>query len=256
MTPPGRQPQPPPARTGAAGAALSLLIAALAANLLMPAVPAAAQGAAGDRSSLIQLGSRVFDFGTDVRHMRRAPHFIPVTDVAWINALVDGDPYLRPTVIHVNISKGSFTNWRWPPNVERQQYAPAEDLANSWGLDDYDVRWRQKVAPSNRGDIYLFPNWPDAGFFVSCGYDRKDPVPTYCAVRMLYPPDHGLRILVRVYGVTNPLNDFRAIIERARDLVYCLDVTKALEAGAREPLQPGAPQSLTEFLGTCRKLAS
>jgi hypothetical protein len=73
---------------------------------------------------------------------------------------------------------------------------------------------------------------------------------------MLYPPDHGLRILVRVYGVTNPLNDFRAIIERARDLVYCLDVTKALEAGAWEPLQPGAPQSLTEFLGTCRKLAS
>jgi hypothetical protein len=233
-----------------------LLVAVVATIFLTIASSAFTQEVPAERNSLIRLGSRVFDLGTDVRRMRRDPHFIPVTDVRWINALTDSDPHLRYTVIHIPSIAGSLGTPIWLPDTDREQYAPAKDLAEAWALSGYDVRWRHKVAPATRGSIVLFPKSPGAGHYISCEYDRADQVPTYCAANVLYPPSPDLRIRVRIYQITDPLNDFEAITKRALDLVHCLDVTRAVEAGTWEPLQVGQWRSLTEFLSTCRNVSS
>jgi hypothetical protein len=232
-----------------------LLVAVLAAIILPIAAAAFAQEVPKERNSLIQLGSRVFDLGTDVRRMRRDPNFIPITDVGWINAMTGSDPHLQFTVIHIK-SFAHLPGKLWLPDRNLERFAFAEDLSDACALQDYDVRWRQKVAPSTRGSIVLIPKSPGAGYYVSCAYERKDPVPAFCAANALYPPDPNLRITIRIYQITDPLNDFRVIVERALNLVYCLDVTRALEAGAWQPLEVGKPQSLTEFLGTCKNLTS
>ena len=231
-------------------------VAVLAVILLPIAVTALAQEAPGDRNALIRLESRVFDLGTDVRRMRRDPHFIPVTDVDWINTLLDADPYLRYTVIHINSFADSLGTPVWPPDEDREQYAPAKELARAWGLEDYDVHWQRRVAPSNRGDIILFPKAPNAVHYVSCAYDRADPVPTFCAALALYPPNPDLRIKVRIYKITEPINDFATIVERARSLVYCLDVTRALDAGTWQPLEGDKFRTLREFLSACKSILS
>lgn len=232
------------------------LVTVLAAILLTVVVTAFAQGAPDERSSLIQLGSRVFDLGTDVRRIQREPHFIPVTDVDWISALADSDPYLHATVIHIRTLAHLLGTPIWPPEEDRVQYAPARDLADAWALKDFDVHWRHKVAPSTRGDIMLFPKSSKIEYYVGCAYDRADPIPTFCAVNALYPPDPNLRIKVRIYQITDPLNDFRAIVERTLNLIYCLDVTKELEAGKWRPMEIGASQDMAEFLSTCKNISS
>jgi len=242
---------------GKAGQSLFMRIACvLAALAVLISMPAKSLDLPEEGRSLIRLQSRVFDLGTDARRIRRDPHFIPITEVGWIWTLTNSDPELHATVIHIRSFANSLGEPIWMPDVDREQYAPAEDLADAWALKDFDVRWRHKIAPSTRGDVMLFPKSAHAGYFVSCAYDRADPVPTFCAVNALYPPDPNLRIKVRIYQITDPLNDFRAIADRALNLVYCLDVTRALEAGEWTPLRPETSQSLTQLLGTCKNLQS
>lgn len=240
---------------------LLAMAAVLAATLLSGAAPAAAQEAPGDRDQLIQLDARTFDLGADVRWLRDYADesaFIPITEVRWIGDMTDADPILGPTVIHIKKAvMHPLAEPVWLPSEDRAQFAPADDLAEAWALEGYDVRWRRSTPPTNRGSILLFPEPPDAGFFVRCAYDRAYPGPTFCAIPALYPPDTGLRLYVRVYRrATDPLEDFRAIAERALSLVHCLDVTEELAAGTWQPLEVNEVQSLSDFLATCKDISS
>lgn len=231
----------------------------LLALALPMAATAAAQEVPGDRDSLSQRGTRTFDLGADVRKIREYAEpegFIPVNRVTWIYDLTNDDPLLDATVIHIKSFEHPPGSPAWSRDLSRDQFAPAEDLAAACGLQGYDVRWWHEVAPTNRGDIILFPKRPGTGFFVHCVYDRTDPIPTDCQVSALYPTDPQLRIMVRMYRVTDPLNDFTAIAERALSLVFCLDVTDGLASGAWRPIEPDGIETLSEFLGTCKDVQS
>lgn len=221
------------------------LAAVLAAVALSLDATAVAEGLPEGHHSTIQLQSRVFDLGTEARRIRRDADFIPISRVNWIRDLADSGPCLHPTVIHIRTRAHLPGRWVWPPDEDRGRYAPAPDLADAWALEDFEARWHRAVAPMTRGDMVLFPKFSAIEYYVSCGYDRKGRVPTFCAAHALYPPDPSLRILVRIYRITDPLN-----------LIYCLDVTEAVRTGAWRPSRTGKPADLAGYAATCKEVHS
>ena len=232
-----------------------LTVAAIAISIAHSGLAAAQQGQSESHSQ-IQLASRTFEFGVDVRQMRRDPHFIPITRVPWIAKLVSSDSDLFGTVIHIESYSHLHTMPTWTPNESREKFASARELAKAWALEGFDVRWRTKTAPSTRGDLYLFPEMPATPYYVICAYDRIDRIPRFCSAHALYPPDPGLRINIRIYRVTDPLNDFEVIVEQALNLVYCLDVTREIDGDTERATKPSPSVDLSTFLRDCKSLIS
>lgn len=199
--------------------------------------------AQGHGKTEIQMQSRVFDLGVDPSTLRRDDTFIPIDRAPWIDAIMEADPYLHSTVIHIEDrviihsfpgkepSTGLFI-WAIDHPRFKDNWPDNSDVPDHMVLDGYIAG---PVTPfTNRGTIKYFPDDDPYDFSVSCSYDHNDGWPNFCGMIVSYPPDPLLRTKVRVYGVTRPLNDFRAIAEHARALVYCLDVTDDVDRSERE----------------------
>lgn len=212
--------------------------------------------AQGEQNSLIQLRSRTFDLHTDVERIVRRDHFIPLTDVQWIDDWRRQHPELRATVIHLDTTQSGEGRYVWQPDYADERYLHREGFSDELYLEGYETMWRSDRVPENRGSILLIPKDAPDDYYVGCSYDRSDDVPRFCSITVSYPPDRDIRIRIRMYRVTNPLNDFGAVAYKVRALVYCLDVTDAIESEQWEQgSYIGSEDPLPEVQG-CRDLTS
>lgn len=203
-------------------------------------------------TSLVTLRSRIFDLKVDATRIPRDDHFIPLTRVRWIERLLKNDDNLYPTVIHIDSTQRGSGRYVWRPDVAEERYTHTEGLPAILLIDGYDVRWQSSSLPTKRGTVLLVPKGERDDFYASCAYDKSEQLASFCSVTVSYPPDKDLRIRVRIYKITNPINDFRAIAHKARALVYCLDVTEQIRAGNWAPKPDVDPNVALPDLLNCK----
>jgi len=205
-------------------------------------------------SSLIELRSRIFDMRTNVSKIRRGDYFIPIDRVDWIEEVMERDPDLHPTVIHIDSTQDGTGRFDWVPHDDNVTEPLREGIPDVMKLEGYDVRWRGRKPG---GTILLIPPNSD-DYYVYCVIDPGDLLPTFCLVIVSYPADRDLRIKVRVYrDRRKPLNDFAAIATKARLLVRCiLDVTEKVEEGTWVERPYLTPQEDLPEIAECRALTS
>ncbi|MFT6606009.1 MAG: hypothetical protein ACJA2X_001185 [Halocynthiibacter sp.] len=179
-------------------------------------------------ATLIQLNSRTFDLRTDVRNLRRGPDFIPLTEIKWLSDLVDRDPYLEQTVLHIQ-ARTQPISMTWPSVTPDKAYPLTENIPEFMAVEGFQTR---SSHPKNFSFI-LLPIDNPSDFYVSCSGSETDKS-SFCAVLVAYPPDSEIRLMARVYNAKPPFN-FREIANRMREIAYCLDVTDRLSADGASP---------------------
>lgn len=194
---------------------------------------ARAESQSNTSDTLYSLGTRVFDFGhpSSILDMQEELDFVSLTNVPWIRDMTWSDPLLAATVIHIkdNTSLYALGEPGWLPDL-RSLFHSDPTLPSIFDLEGYEVGWfGQAREARSRGDILIFPRNDPQSFHVLCAYDRSEPQPTFCSVNFRYWADPNLRIRIRIYQVTSPLNDFAEIVARVDALVRCLDVTEVVQ---------------------------
>jgi len=194
----------------------------------VPAIVAVLFAAPSLAAQTVELSSRTFWLGEEPRTMEGYPPFFAPRRIGWIEEIVSADPILSDTVIHVELALrpasetvtevrdyyGTLTNHRLDPRFD---------------LPNYRILGSPSDPTRPLASLYYFPEDAGAGFKVSCGIDRELEELSLCLVLATYPPDDGIRLKVRLYFPDDPAERpgyFREVVERVRDLVYCLDVTE------------------------------
>lgn len=195
-------------------------------------------------ATLIQMNTRIFDLRTDVRNLRRSEDFIPLTEIKWLLEITNRDPYLEPTVVHIQVRPEPIRIF-WPSVKQDDEYPLTENIPEIFIIDGFQTR---STHPSNRM-LLLLPIDDPYDFYVKCngGDIEKQP---FCSVNASYPPDPNIRLKARIYYSKPPYN-FREIAHRMREIAYCLDVTDRLGKDGRSPEKTVDPYGGLPMLEDC-----
>ncbi|MEX1662769.1 hypothetical protein AB4874_14100 [Thioclava sp. 15-R06ZXC-3] len=181
----------------------------------------------------VKLSTRTFWLGKVPKTMSVDPPFFAPRRIKWIEKIIEADPVLKDTVIHVELALRPASEFvREEPRdyvllrgdrLNPHYYLPGYRIFGSPApLDD-------PTRPPN--GLQYMPEFSAAGFFASCYPDNLREKMSLCVVYATYPPDDGIRLKARLYFPEDPATRpgyFREVAERMRDLVYCLDVTDDL----------------------------
>jgi hypothetical protein len=175
----------------------------------------------------VDLSSRSFWVGLVTEPMPPESTFIAVRNIDWIESILSVDAALRDAVVHIELSSTPVEGLvsgpaasdvilgpdRLPPqylNPDFVIYGPAVDTAKSFTYVPLD---------------------PMAHFIVECGERDDLRRMSLCVVYASYPPDDYIRLKARLYFPPNPADAptyFRDVVDRMREVAYCLDVTDNL----------------------------
>ncbi|MHA3980706.1 hypothetical protein ACW9UR_23815 [Halovulum sp. GXIMD14794] len=198
-----------------------------------------------ENTSLIALGSRVFDMGADASRIRRSDRFIPINRVPWIQEALWDDADLSPTVVHIQTA-ASGAEYVWHPSkpdlTEAGRSIPEVLKVPGYRVHRYtDTHYI--LAPVGADDYYAI-----------CGTTEDSLMVNGCTVISAYPPDEHIRLRMRVYRRPDqPLNNLAAIARKAESFVRCvLDVTEEVEAGTWAQAPHIAPGGSPDFKGGCQ----
>jgi len=181
----------------------------------------------------VELSTRTFWLGEAPNTMSVDPPFFAPRRVQWIEKIIEADPVLKDTVIHVELAllpaskNAEAINMYYAP-LRRDRLDPRYDLPG-YLIFGSPVSVADPTRLPNR--LHYIPQSPDAGFDVTCSVDNLREKMRLCIVYATYPPDDGIRLKARLYFPKDPATRpgyFREVAERMRDLVYCLDVTDDL----------------------------
>ena len=178
----------------------------------------------------VELSTRTFWLGEVPNTMSVDPPFFDPGRIRWISKIMDADPVLKDTVIHVELAlMPAGESVREEPDnyvpLGKDRLNPRYDVPG-YRIFGYPAPLDNPTRPSNR--LRYMPLFPGADFFVSCGVNNVREEIVLCVVYATYPPDDGIRLKARLYFPKDPATRpgyFREVAERMRDLLYCLDVT-------------------------------
>ncbi|AML53793.1 hypothetical protein [Falsihalocynthiibacter arcticus] len=180
------------------------------------------------KSSFMQMNTRLFDLGVDPESLRRDPHFIPLNRADWLDDIIDNDPVLHGTVVHIRVKSQPITKL-WAQSGPGSVFNYSAITPEEFTFDGYEAR---STSPTSYVQLFYLPSEDSPSFSALCAIDRETGSAfRYCGVFANYPPDPNIFILARVYnpGRYEDLpSSFRAIADRIRKIAYCLDVTDSV----------------------------
>lgn len=193
---------------------------AVAICALLVEVPASAQ--------TVELSERTFWLGEEPIELERSyPPFFAPQRIDWLYDVIQADPILGDTVIHVELALRPAAE-----SVTRTHRGDIElgpdRVPEQFRLSRYTV-YGSPITTSPRIDYY--PIDGEAGYKVGCSMRDDRTTLSLCVILATYPPDDGIRLKARLYSPDNPADDperFEEVVDRFRELVYCLDVTEGL----------------------------
>jgi len=204
-------------------------------------------------TSLITLQSRTFDIRSDARGVQREDLTIPLHDVPWIEMMMDRDHDLGTSIIWVESNVRERGRFAWTPDNAKERWPHTEGIPQALRIDGYDVRWASSTLPtSGRGSISFIPVGASESFYASCSYDKERGGATLCGVIVAYSNDSDIRIGVRVFNPTDPINDFRRIAEKAHALLECIDITSQIQAETWTPMPYIVPSGPLPSIPECK----
>jgi hypothetical protein len=211
---------------------MRLSIAAVAA-CIAATHPAHAEDAG---STLLHLGSRIFDIGVEAERLRGHPEnegekrrFIPVFESPWLFEMRKTDPALYNVVFHIELLNQDVGFVLDYERFASGGYQHVTGIPDRFLLDGYEARAERTIA-----SLMYVPKDGRRDFAIVCyrQHDRENrrwrDTFGICIVSAAYPPDPKISLMARVYA-TEPFDEvsqrFDDIARRMREVAYCLDVT-------------------------------
>lgn len=186
--------------------------------------------ASGLSAQTVELSTRTFWVGEQLRTMDSETPFISVREIRWIEAVLGTDPVLQDAVVHIELTYMSVKEAVAKPDESDVLLGP-DRLRQQYKLSDYRIFG--PTALTARSFTYL-PVDPAAGYDVWCS-ERDDVAHmSLCVVRATYVPDDRIRLKARLYFPPDPVDRptyFRAVAQRMREVAHCLDVTDEIRTG-------------------------
>lgn len=216
-----------------------LPVLSVAGALAVTSLPIAA---AGDvlHPGTVRVASRVFLVGEVPHESEDIPDFLPLTEVEWVNAVVDADPLLGPqgTVLHVRRLPSPPALLLSDEGVVRNHQSH-EAVPEALRFEGLDVRTSATV-PDPQIFIYR-PDVPVPDFMLDCSDpDLATGAFDYCEVLATYPLDPAITLKARFYhpiAIAELAPQLPAIAARMREIALCLDVTAAPLADSEAALE-------------------
>lgn len=179
----------------------------------------------------VDLGSRSFWVGERPDTMDESSPFIALRDIDWIEEILGTEPMLKGTVLQIQ-QFGEFAEHSVSESLEgfnTHEVALGDELVPPrFRIAGYSVYGDERS--SKPGPIYV-PDDPAAGYVVSCGWVVGEERFNVCSIFATYAPDDNIRLKARLYFPPDPAEQptrFRDVVERLREVAYCLDVTDGL----------------------------
>jgi hypothetical protein len=226
----------------------------IAAAVTAATFPAEAEEAG---STLLPLGSRIFDIGVEADRLRGHPEaegetrrFIPVFDSPWLFEMRKTDPALYNVVFHIELLNQDVGFVLDYETFASGGYQHVTGIPKRFLLDGYEARGERTLA-----SLMYVPKDGRRDFAIRCyrQHDRENrrwrDTFGICIVSAAYPPDPKISLMARVYA-TEPFDEvsqrFDDIARRMREVAFCLDVTDEVAEGRWTPTPPeGLPGDLT-----------
>lgn len=188
--------------------------------IALNAVPLAAQ--------TVDLSSRSFWIGERPATADVDFPFIALRDIDWIEAVLGADPVLNDAVVQIEQEgmspEDSVAATVAGPRGDEVLLGP-DRLRPQFNLPDYRI-YGSPVRTAK--DFLYVPVDPTAGFIVRCALRSDVEHISVCVIFASYAPDDHIRLKARLYSPPDPVERptyFRDVVERLREVAYCLDVT-------------------------------
>jgi hypothetical protein len=227
---------------------------AIAAACIAAAQPAHAEDPG---STLLHLGTRIFDVGVEADRLRGHPEnegetrrFIPVFDSPWLFEMRKTDPALYNVVFHIELLNQDVGFVLDYERFARGDYQQVTGIPERFLLDGYEARGNRTIE-----SVMYVPKDAPRDFAIVCAREHDQENRRWrdsfliCFVHAAYPPDPKILLLARIYAA-EPFDEvsqrFDDIARRMREVAYCLDVTDEVAEGRWTPMPPeGLPGDLT-----------
>jgi hypothetical protein len=180
----------------------------------------------------VDLATRTFWTGERPKTMDVDSPFIALLDIEWIEDALGNEPVFKGAALQIEQELGPDGNHSVARSVAHLlpgeiELGP-EALPPQFRIPGYrmygDPR-DKKVSP-----VYV-PDDPSAGYKVACGWVVGEDRFSVCTVFATYAPDDNIRLKAALYFPPDPIDQptrFRDVVERLREVAYCLDVTEGL----------------------------
>lgn len=180
----------------------------------------------------VDLSTRTFWIGERPKTMDVDSPFVALLDIDWIDEILGDEPVFKGAALQIEQEQnpaGTHSVARsvaqlTPLEVEIDpNIIPAEFRVP--GFKIFGVAGHQKP------NLVYLPEDPSAGFMVDCGWVVGEYRLSVCTLYATYAPDDNIRLKARLYFPPDPIQQptrFRDVVERLREVAYCLDVTEKL----------------------------
>lgn len=175
----------------------------------------------------VELSTRTFWVGDRPKTMDSDTPYLALRDIDWIEAILGTDPVLKDAVVHIELNFVSVAQFVAAPEKDEIPLGP-DRVPPQFRLPDYTIYGSPVL--TSKSFTYL-PAEPGAGFIVFCGQRDDVEKMMLCVVYSAYTPDDRIRLKARLYFPPDPAQVptyFRDVVQRMRDVAYCLDVTDKL----------------------------
>lgn len=201
---------------------MRLLNAAVVASLLP--LPLAAQ--------TVDLATRTFWIGERPKTMDVDTPFVVLQEIDWIDELLRQEPLFNGAVLVIeeeqNPAGTHSVAWSVARLLPGEVELGLDVLPPQFSIPGYTIYGNPKHEKPS--PVYV-PDDPSAGFKVRCGWEVGEYRLLGCTLVATYAPDDNIRLKARLYWQQDPAEDptrFRDLVNRLREVAYCLDVTEVL----------------------------
>ena len=180
----------------------------------------------------VDLATRTFWIGERPRTMDVDSPFVALLDIDWIDEILGDEPVFKHATLQIEQEMGidgthsvaRSVAHRLPGEVELGPDAVPPQFRIP-GYKIYGDPRDKKISP-----VYV-PDDPSAGYKVRCGWVVGEDRLSVCTLVATYAPDDNIRLKARLYFPPDPADQptrFHDVVERLREVAYCLDVTDKL----------------------------
>ncbi len=180
----------------------------------------------------VDLATRTFWIGERPKSMEVDSPFVALLDIDWIDEILGAEPVFKGTVLQIEQEQTPYGThsvaWSVAHLLPQEVELNPEVVPPEFRIPGYRV---YGIAKHEEPDLVYVPNDPDAGFKVRCGRVFGENRLNVCSIYATYAPDDNIRLKAALYFPPNPADQptrFRDVVERLREVAYCLDVTENL----------------------------
>lgn len=180
----------------------------------------------------VDLATRTFWIGERPKTMDVDSPFVALLDIDWIDEILGDEPVFKGAALQIEQEQNSAGThsvaWSVAHLTPLEVEIDLNMLPPEFRVPGYKIFG---IAKHQKPNLVYVPEDPSAGYKVRCGWVAGEYKLSVCTITATYAPDDNIRLKARLYFPPDPIDEptrFRDVVERLREVAYCLDVTEKL----------------------------